>query len=462
MNDSMTSVADIPDDANDDLSGISPELVLVDPELARLARERQALPTTPALTRASTLRLVRQVDGTTGTEAPIVPRPSPSGVDLAVPPPVPDEPVTPAPAPGRETAPDATPPVASAAAPAPPVVFDPLGPEISPPLAEPVEPEPRPEPIVPATRIVEAEPARALEPPRREIPAPLADPVRPSRPEPPEAPEPPISQTMEVAVPVMPHPVARPTGAAPTRRAPPSRRKGRRGLALLVAVAAASLAVLGFLQLTGGSPDPANDGGGRSAVGTPPSAKATHPSKTRAVVKAKAAAKPAPKPKPKPKAKTRPSTPKTGTAGGAAKPGPSKPKAATPKPTQPKASRPTPTQKAAQPKPATSQAPKVSSGTRRSPAPSPSTPAPAAAPETRRFAWAPSPGATGYHVELFKGADRVLAQETKEPVLELGSTWRYDGKTMRFSPGTYRWYVWPVTKGGRATQAVVQATLTIP
>jgi hypothetical protein len=34
----MTSVADIPDDANDDLSGISPELVLVDPELARRVR----------------------------------------------------------------------------------------------------------------------------------------------------------------------------------------------------------------------------------------------------------------------------------------------------------------------------------------------------------------------------------------------------------------------------------------
>ncbi len=52
----------------------------------------------------------------------------------------------------------------------------------------------------------------------------------------------------------MPHPVARPTTATPTRRTPPTRRKGRRGLALLVGVAAASVAVLGFLQLTGARP----------------------------------------------------------------------------------------------------------------------------------------------------------------------------------------------------------------
>jgi hypothetical protein len=96
------------------------------------------------------------------------------------------------------------------------------------------------------------------------------------------------------------------------------------------------------------------------------------------------------------------------------------------------------------------------------PVPKPTTATPATAPETRRFAWAPVPGATGYHVELFKGADRVLAQETKQPVLELGSTWRYEGKTVRLSPGVYRWYVWPVTNSGRATQAVVQAKLTIP
>jgi hypothetical protein len=71
-------------------------------------------------------------------------------------------------------------------------------------------------------------------------------------------------------------------------------------------------------------------------------------------------------------------------------------------------------------------------------------------------------GAVSYHVELFRGAARVLAKETTEPILELGTTWRYEGKTVQLTPGSYRWYVWPVTTSGRATQAVVQAKLDIP
>jgi hypothetical protein len=71
-------------------------------------------------------------------------------------------------------------------------------------------------------------------------------------------------------------------------------------------------------------------------------------------------------------------------------------------------------------------------------------------------------GAVGYHVELFKGADRVLEKETTEPVLELGPSWRYAGRETRLTPGSYRWYVWPVTKSGRSTEAVVQATLDVP
>jgi hypothetical protein len=85
-------------------------------------------------------------------------------------------------------------------------------------------------------------------------------------------------------------------------------------------------------------------------------------------------------------------------------------------------------------------------------------PAPA---ETRRFAWAPVDGAVGYHVELFRGNDRVLAKDTKEPVLELAPSWRYQGRTVTLTPGEYRWYVWPVTASGRGTQAVVQAKLTV-
>ena len=123
--------------------------------------------------------------------------------------------------------------------------------------------------------------------------------------------------------------------------------------------------------------------------------------------------------------------------------------AASPKPTA-----------AAKPKPEATHGPKLARGgpgTAES-----STPVRTAAPATRRFAWAPVDGATGYHIEFFKGSDRVLARETKKPVLDLGTTWRYQGKTVQLTPGTYHWYVWPVKKGGRATQAVVQSRLTVP
>jgi hypothetical protein len=80
----------------------------------------------------------------------------------------------------------------------------------------------------------------------------------------------------------------------------------------------------------------------------------------------------------------------------------------------------------------------------------------------RRFAWAPTPGASGYHVEFFRGATRVYAQETAAPTLEVPARWRYEGVERRFRPGTYRWYVWPVVGGERATRAAVQTTVSIP
>ena len=89
-------------------------------------------------------------------------------------------------------------------------------------------------------------------------------------------------------------------------------------------------------------------------------------------------------------------------------------------------------------------------------------PPPRAEAEPRRFAWAPVDGATRYHVELFRGSERVLARETVRPTLELGTSWRHEGRVVRLTPGQYRWYVWPVTSGGRATKAIVQARLAIP
>ena len=83
-------------------------------------------------------------------------------------------------------------------------------------------------------------------------------------------------------------------------------------------------------------------------------------------------------------------------------------------------------------------------------------------PKARRFAWAPTPGATGYHVELFRRDVRIFAADTKEPQLAIPARWKLNGRRRELSAGEYRWFVWPVVSGLRASSATVQATVTIP
>lgn len=86
--------------------------------------------------------------------------------------------------------------------------------------------------------------------------------------------------------------------------------------------------------------------------------------------------------------------------------------------------------------------------------------APAA--EPRRFAWAPVEGAVAYRVELFRESKQVFTAKTKDPFYELAVSWRHRGQAERLTPGSYRWYVWPVLRSGAADKAVVQAKLSIP
>ncbi len=89
-------------------------------------------------------------------------------------------------------------------------------------------------------------------------------------------------------------------------------------------------------------------------------------------------------------------------------------------------------------------------------------PAGTAAPQARRFAWAPKPGASGYHVELFRGSALVFSKDTPTPQVTVPARWRHRGERHVLSAGEYRWYVWPVTAGRRAAQAIVQAKLDVP
>jgi hypothetical protein len=81
---------------------------------------------------------------------------------------------------------------------------------------------------------------------------------------------------------------------------------------------------------------------------------------------------------------------------------------------------------------------------------------------TRRFAWPPVVGATGYHVELFKGSGLIFRDETKKPEILIRKRWRFNGRHRRLEPGAYRWYVWPLVDGQRKAKAIVQAKLVVP
>lgn len=80
----------------------------------------------------------------------------------------------------------------------------------------------------------------------------------------------------------------------------------------------------------------------------------------------------------------------------------------------------------------------------------------------RRFAWAPTPGASAYHVELFRGSSKVYEADAKRPAITIPARWVFDRRRQSLEPGDYRWYVWPVVAGRRVARGIVQARLAIP
>ena len=80
----------------------------------------------------------------------------------------------------------------------------------------------------------------------------------------------------------------------------------------------------------------------------------------------------------------------------------------------------------------------------------------------RRFAWAPSAGASGYHIELFRGSKRIFRANTRKPQIVIPRRWRLGGRAHQLQPGAYRWYVWPRVAGRRTSKAIVRARLVVP
>ena len=84
------------------------------------------------------------------------------------------------------------------------------------------------------------------------------------------------------------------------------------------------------------------------------------------------------------------------------------------------------------------------------------------APEaTRRFAWAPVAGATGYHVKFFRRDSLVFAADTTGPGITIPAQRGFAERLHSLGSQEYRWYVWPIVAGRRAAEAVVQAKFVV-
>ncbi len=94
-------------------------------------------------------------------------------------------------------------------------------------------------------------------------------------------------------------------------------------------------------------------------------------------------------------------------------------------------------------------------------------PVPVAVPRAARlpaFVWKPAAGAATYELRLFRGPERIFVARTEEPRLSLPRRWVFRGRQRRLTPGSYRWYVWPLGGRGpaaRAARPIVRAKLVV-
>ena len=93
----------------------------------------------------------------------------------------------------------------------------------------------------------------------------------------------------------------------------------------------------------------------------------------------------------------------------------------------------------------------------------PSAPSPATAPQGQTFVWVAAPDAAAYEFQLFRGSERIYRARVEQPRLELPGRWRQAGRSDELTPGSYRWYVWPVSSRTNrpADAATVQARLVV-
>jgi len=85
-------------------------------------------------------------------------------------------------------------------------------------------------------------------------------------------------------------------------------------------------------------------------------------------------------------------------------------------------------------------------------------------PTTRTFAWAPTSRAVAYHVEIRRGDNIVYSTRTRATRVSVRLR-SAQHKGAPLSPGTYRWYVWPLLRrnghANRRGAAIVATTIVV-
>ena len=61
-----------------------------------------------------------------------------------------------------------------------------------------------------------------------------------------------------------------------------------------------------------------------------------------------------------------------------------------------------------------------------------------------QLTWDPVADVRGYRLSLYRGPRKILVLVSHEPKVVLAGSWRFNGRRVTLTPGTYRWYVWPI------------------
>lgn len=85
-------------------------------------------------------------------------------------------------------------------------------------------------------------------------------------------------------------------------------------------------------------------------------------------------------------------------------------------------------------------------------------------PQRRSFAWAHVGTASWYEIAFYRGRRRIFGARTTGQKLTVGRSWTYQGRREGFTPGLYRWYVWPIHKSAKGVlygEPLVSSKLTV-